>query len=149
MSAERWKVYRHGARSGDGIALTFDDGPNGPATLQVLEILRAYNIKATFFQIAANVEYFSEVSRKVVKEGHDIGNHSYYHSFLFALKGTKAIIKELEKAQGVISEITGVKPVFFCPPYGFRSPWLVKAAHSPGGAHIPNRLSKQQYHLPA
>lgn len=122
----------HGSRQANNIALTFDDGPNEPATSQILEILKSYDVKATFFEVAANVEYFPEAAKKVVRDGHIIGNHSYRHSRFLALKRLKTITTELKQAQEVIFRVSGSKPAFFRPPYGFWSPWLLKAAEQLG-----------------
>lgn len=124
--------HRHGSRRGARIALTFDDGPNEPATSRILEILRSYSITATFFEVGANVESFPETAQRVAEAGHDIGNHSYQHSPLLVLRRTRAIVGEIERAQGVIFETTGVNPAFFRPPHGIRSPWLVKAVRHVG-----------------
>ncbi|WP_261376973.1 polysaccharide deacetylase family protein [Flavobacterium anhuiense] len=61
------------------IALTFDDGPS-IYTLEVLELLKKYNVKATFFCIGKNIETHPEIIQKVISEGHLVGNHSYSHS---------------------------------------------------------------------
>ncbi len=61
------------------ICLTFDDGPVPEVTPQVLQILRHYNVKATFFQVGDNIRKYPELAAQVVKEGHQIGNHTYNH----------------------------------------------------------------------
>ena len=60
------------------VALTFDDGPSED-TERILDVLHAYNLKATFFMLGRQVELFPETARRVVAEGHEIGNHSYSH----------------------------------------------------------------------
>src|SRR5262245_9302969 len=74
---DRCLIYRHGVRIGERVALTFDDGPNPPRTEQILEILRRADAKATFFVIGRWVERFPETVRRILADGHLVGNHSY------------------------------------------------------------------------
>jgi peptidoglycan/xylan/chitin deacetylase (PgdA/CDA1 family) len=63
------------------IALTFDDGRNEPCTTQLAELLSSRGIRATFFQVASNIERFPDTTRALLEAGHVIGNHSYSHHF--------------------------------------------------------------------
>ena len=110
-------VWR-GPRDRRAVALTFDDGPS-EGTPRVLEILAAYKIPATFFQIGANVERLPEVARAVGAAGHAIGNHSYSHP-MFSLRSAGFIGRELRHAQEIIEDRTGVRPKWFRAPYGVR-----------------------------
>ncbi len=112
------------------IALTFDDGPNEPYTSEVLDILDKYGIKATFFLIGKNVALYPDTARRIVKEGHAIGNHSYSHDANHAV--TDEGVKDLRIAQEVISRITGVEPQFYRPPHGRITPWESAAAREEG-----------------
>src|SRR5260221_553334 len=67
---QRCLIYRHGARTGDGVALTFDDGPNPPITEQVLAVLAAHSARATFFVMGKWVERYPETLRRIVAAGH-------------------------------------------------------------------------------
>ncbi|MBE9070210.1 polysaccharide deacetylase family protein, partial [Leptolyngbya cf. ectocarpi LEGE 11479] len=64
------------------LALTYDDGPNPPYTEGLLDVLREFDAKATFFTIGENVENNLETTRRIVAEGHELGNHSYSHKKL-------------------------------------------------------------------
>ena len=119
-------------RRGKQIALTFDDGPNEPYTSQVLDILRQYGIRATFFVIGQNAERFVNVCQRIKTEGHVIGNHSYCHSRWLALKRGRKIAQELELTQEAIHKSSGVKPTLFRPPYGFWTPWMLLTAKKLG-----------------
>jgi peptidoglycan/xylan/chitin deacetylase (PgdA/CDA1 family) len=110
-------VWR-GPRDRRAIALTFDDGPS-EATLEILEILARHNAAATFFLCGANVERLPRIARAIAKAGHEIGNHSYSHPYLF-LQSPGAIEADLRRAQETIEHHTGVRPVWFRPPYGAR-----------------------------
>lgn len=119
------KVYSNGNRGRCQIALTFDDGPNEPYTSQVLNILMQYRVKATFFFIGQNAQRHPEVCRRVLAEGHVIGNHSYHHYRLLWLRWGKAAVGEIDSARQVIYKFTEYQPELFRPPHGFRSPWLM------------------------
>lgn len=103
------------------IAITFDDGPNGEITLKILNLLSFYKIKATFFVLGKNVN-LSDLKTKAVigrmiKEGHVIGNHSWFHK-TEKISGNN-FIKEIEKTDALIRKIVGLKRVIpFRAPYG-------------------------------
>ncbi|WP_278011707.1 polysaccharide deacetylase family protein [Flavobacterium gyeonganense] len=94
------------------IALTFDDGPS-VYTLEVLEILKKYNAKATFFCIGKNIETHPEILQKVIDEGHLFGNHSYSHSKFFDFYNAKKITEDLQKTDRLLEKLTSKKSTFF------------------------------------
>lgn len=98
------------------IALTFDDGPWPAQTEAVLSLLRREQIKATFFWVGQNVANFPAVARRVVAEGHAIGNHTWRHSFA-QLDPVSARV-EIERTAEVIATQTGVTTRLFRPPGG-------------------------------
>ena len=108
-------------RGGDPgeVMLTFDDGPSVPYTGQVLDILRAHDIKATFFLCGASAERYPELVRRIRDEGHVIGNHTWSHPYLH-LESRETIASEIDRTQDVLEKITGERPVWFRPPYGVR-----------------------------
>lgn len=108
------------------IALTFDDGPH-EMTLSVLELLEKYNAKATFFCIGKNIEAHPEILKKVVEEGHTIGNHSYSHAEFFDFYRKNKVIAEIEKTDALIETILGKKTTLFRPPYGVTNPSIRRA----------------------
>src|SRR5215471_12937419 len=112
----------HGPRDRRVIALTFDDGPS-ESTPAILDILARHNAAATFFQCGANVDRLPEVARAVTDAGHEIGNHSYDHPYLF-LRTPGAILRDLRRAQDTIQARTGICPVWFRAPFGVRWPGL-------------------------
>lgn len=99
------------------VALTYDDGPHPVYTGQILDILAARNVPATFFVIGKNVENGSEVLQRMQEEGHLICNHTYDHVDLSQLSPTDACL-QLCRTSDVIEEVTGVRPMFFRPPFG-------------------------------
>ncbi|MET3025411.1 polysaccharide deacetylase family protein [Flavobacterium sp. UW10123] len=108
------------------IALTFDDGPS-IYTLEVLELLKKYNAKATFFCIGKNIETHPEILQKVIDEGHLVGNHSYSHSKFFDFYNAKKIIEEIQKTDALLEKFTSRKINFFRPPYGVTTPSIRRA----------------------
>lgn len=99
------------------VALTFDDAPNGH-TGEILRVLRDEKIKATFFLIGSQVKRYPEVAKKIVQQGHEVGNHSYSHRIdgNFTLE---EILQDLRQAEKVIRDVTGCLPSYFRPPRGF------------------------------
>ena len=110
-------VWR-GPRDSPALALTFDDGPS-EATPEILAVLAQYRVPATFFQCGANVDRLPEIAREVAARGHEIGNHSYSHPYLF-LRSPRAIETEVRRAQESIEHHTGATPRWFRAPYGAR-----------------------------
>lgn len=101
------------------VALTFDDGPNPPYTDQVLDILREEGVPATFFVIGRNAEKHPDLLRRMIAEGHQVGNHTYNHVDL--LKADRATIAdEVDRTNKVISGIIGAPARVVRPPHGFR-----------------------------
>lgn len=114
------------------VALTFDDGPNGIYTQEILDILDQNQIKATFFLIGENVERYPEIAKEITQKGNEIGNHSFSHPWLLPFKKDKTILSEVDKTQSAIFSATGVKTDLFRPPHGWRSPWMIKALSRAG-----------------
>jgi peptidoglycan/xylan/chitin deacetylase (PgdA/CDA1 family) len=97
------------------VALTFDDGPSPVWTPQILDALKKADVKATFFMIGEYVEKYPRIAKRVVEEGHEIGNHSYDHHVLIYYK-MKDLEKEILDAERVIRDVTGQTTHYFRPP---------------------------------
>lgn len=110
--------FWRGATGRKTIALTFDDGPS-PSTPEFLDVLAEYNVRATFFQVGANVERLPEIAGAVVAGGHEIGNHSQTH-LNFALKTAAVIEDDFTRAQSAIANATGFTPTLMRAPFGVR-----------------------------
>lgn len=87
--------------------LTFDDGPSEKVTCEILDILKEYNVKATFFVVGNLAEKNPEVIKKIYQEGHAIGNHTYSHRYDYIYKRTSNFLKELESTENVLKGILG------------------------------------------
>jgi len=114
------------------VALTFDDGPNGLYTEEVLRILKAENVRATFFLVGDNVAAYPDVARDIARDGQQIGNHSLDHSYLLPFRRTASLEAELARTNAIIYRTTGERPRVFRPPHGFKTPWLLRAARRNG-----------------
>lgn len=113
------------------IYLTFDDGPSESFTSQILDILKKNGIKATFFLVGENISAFPEISRRIVQEGHGIGNHTYNHEVL-PLKSPKAISEQILRTEEAIVKATGIHPKLFRAPHGWRNMFLQPVAEKLG-----------------
>ncbi len=100
--------YRHGSRDENKIAITFDDGPNPPITLEILDILDDYDVKANFFVLGKWVKNHPAVLRDMYKRGHLIGNHGYGHDINN---------QGFEANQEIVFNTIGEQPLFCRPPY--------------------------------
>ncbi len=100
------------------VYLTFDDGPNSIYHPMVLDILKAYNVKATFFLVGKNAQTDPDVAKRTFAEGNKIGNHSLTHSFLPKLTSA-SILKELQTTNDILKPFNNSADItFFRPPYG-------------------------------
>lgn len=108
-------IERTGDHPGD-IALTFDDGPDPSWTPAILDILKQENVPATFFVIGKNGQAYPDLLRRIVNEGHELGNHTFTHPNLGEIPGRITEL-ELNATQRLIESITGRSTVLFRPPY--------------------------------
>ncbi|PKA98652.1 peptidoglycan/xylan/chitin deacetylase (PgdA/CDA1 family) [Flavobacteriaceae bacterium MAR_2009_75] len=111
------------------VSITFDDGPNAEFTPQVLNLLKKYNAKATFFCIGQKIEEHPDILKRFLEEGHTIGNHTYSHSRSFGFYGVKDVIAELEKAKKVVKDLTGLTMDLYRPAFGVTNPSIEKAVN--------------------
>jgi peptidoglycan/xylan/chitin deacetylase (PgdA/CDA1 family) len=93
-------------------------------TPAVLDLLARHGVRATFFCVGERVARHPELARRIVREGHEIGNHTEHHSYLFSLFGPARIRREIALAQAGIQAICRVVPRFFRAPAGLRNPYL-------------------------
>lgn len=107
----------HVATGNPVVAMTFDDGPHPRHTPALLDILRARDIRATFYVIGRLVQRYPDIARRMVAEGHELGNHTWTHPFLSRL-GDAAVLRELDRTAEAIFAATGQVPVTLRPPYG-------------------------------
>ena len=108
----------------NNVYLTFDDGPNSFCTPRVLDLLKKYNSKATFFVIGKNIHKNKTVVNRIKNEGHSIGNHSPDHSISIFFKGKRALKNWIEDGDVQILKYFGKPSIGFRPPVGIRTPEL-------------------------
>jgi len=109
------------------IALTYDDGPNDPYTLRLLEMLDRHNVRATFFLIGRFVRQRPEIARQIRAGGHLIGNHTMTHPVLLGLS-PREVREQLADCNASIEDATGEPVRFFRPPHGARNPAVLRTA---------------------
>ena len=100
------------------VALTYDDGPDPAATPALLDLLRERGVRATFFLVGARARAHPDLVRRIVAEGHLVGNHSDRHSPATNLWFSARLRRDLAACQQTLTELTGAAPVYFRPPVG-------------------------------
>jgi peptidoglycan/xylan/chitin deacetylase (PgdA/CDA1 family) len=118
----------HGSRA---IALTYDDGPNDPHTLRLLEVLAKHGVHATFFVIGSYVKQRPDIVREIVAGGHVVGNHTLTHPLLI-FKSEAEVKQELSACRAAMQDATGETSNLFRPPFGGRRPAVLRAARELG-----------------
>ena len=98
------------------IFLTFDDGPIPEVTPWILDVLKLFGAKATFFCVGENVDTHISILNRILDEGHSVGNHTYNHFNAWHMSCSK-YVENVMKAQRVLENV-GVKSKLFRPPYG-------------------------------
>jgi peptidoglycan/xylan/chitin deacetylase (PgdA/CDA1 family) len=113
------------------IALTYDDGPNDPHTLHLLEVLAKHCVHATFFLIGRYVRQRPEIARAAAQAGHVIGNHTVTHPALI-FKSASETRKELSDCRAILQDAIGEHSNLFRPPFGGRRPSTLRIARELG-----------------
>ncbi len=130
----RWNYFvkgRHcGSKTSGKIALTFDDGPNAKYTPIILDLLKEYGAKATFFCIGKHVENHLDIFKRIIIEGHVIGNHSYCHSVNYGFLPKENIEEDIDECNHVVKSVLTKKPKLYRPPFGVTNPAIAKAVES-------------------
>lgn len=117
-----WFVRSKNRLENRTIALTFDDGPDPVITPLVLSVLKEKNVPATFFLIGEKAEKYPHLVRQILAEGHQIGNHSYSHSYRLGFFSVEKLRADLQKCNRVLEEISEEKVRLFRPPFGVTNP---------------------------
>lgn len=100
----------------DEVVISFDDGPDPKWTPDILDVLKAKGVKASFFMVGMQMEDHPRLVRRIVNEGHEVGNHTYTHPNL-ALVSDERVRLELNATQRLLETITGRSTILFRPPY--------------------------------
>ncbi len=113
------------------MALTFDDGPNDPHTMHLLDVLAKHNAKATFFLIGKYVRQRPDIARAILAAGHEIGNHTDSHPNLILVSAAR-LRQELADCTKSLEDALGQKVTLFRPPFGGRRPNVLRTARRMG-----------------
>ncbi|MBN2910130.1 polysaccharide deacetylase family protein [Polycladomyces sp. WAk] len=124
-------IFFKGSGGKKVVALTFDDGPDTYYTNQVLNILKKEGVHATFFVTGKNAQAHPEMIRRILQEGHVLGNHSWNHPDLTRLTQSQAVA-QIERTNTVIFKLTGMRMRLFRPPYGKLNDQLKQRFHQMG-----------------
>lgn len=106
-----------GPAVGNRIALTFDDGPTPGVTNLILDELKRRKLHATFFMIGQRIAAAPDLARRVLAEGHEVGNHTFTHPKLTTLPDAQ-VEAEIQKTQDIMDEVLNHRAAWFRPPYG-------------------------------
>jgi len=109
-------ITRWGGENKKKIVLTFDDGPDPRYTADVLDVLKKYQAKATFFVVGMNASANPDLLRRIVNEGHEIGSHTFTHPNI-ANTSPKQLRLEMNATERVFESELGIRSVLFRPPY--------------------------------
>jgi peptidoglycan/xylan/chitin deacetylase (PgdA/CDA1 family) len=125
------RAFAGGKRGSKQIALTFDDGPNDPYTLKLLDVLAKHNVRATFFMIGRYVRQRTDIARAVAQAGHVIGNHTFTHPLLIFESETQTRSQLIDCDQA-LQDAIGEHSKLFRPPFGGRRPATLRIARELG-----------------
>jgi peptidoglycan/xylan/chitin deacetylase (PgdA/CDA1 family) len=129
--SESWfgSQVAHGPRDKREVAITFDDGPNDPYTLEIARILDAHDAKGTFFSVGHAVDARPDIVRALKDDGHLLGNHSYHHD---SWRWLDPRYPELERTQSALRRRAGVCPTFYRAPHGQHTPFMTRVLDDHG-----------------
>jgi peptidoglycan/xylan/chitin deacetylase (PgdA/CDA1 family) len=130
------------------IALTFDDGPNDPHTLNLLEVLAKHDVHVTFFLIGRYVRQRPDIVREIAKQGHEIGNHTFTHPLL-TFRSRSNVRKEITECRHTITDAVGEHSNLFRPPWGGRRPGTFSLARELGLEPIMWNVTGYDWNAPS
>ncbi len=133
----RWNYHltsknANAATTENQIAITFDDGPHPQYTPQVLDLLKTYHAKATFFCIGKHMAAHPTIVKRIISEGHLLGNHTYSHSKSFGFFNTTKVKTELQQTIATVQKLTGKTMKLYRPAFGVTNPMIAKAVKELG-----------------
>jgi len=134
--AIRWNYYCdsicRGKPGRKRLALTFDDGPDPVATPALLDLLKSRGARAAFFCVGERAKASPDIVRRIVKEGHTLGNHSYAHKWWTNFLTGLPMEAEILRAQRILADLSGTSPEYYRSPMGLTNPHLGPALRSLG-----------------
>src|SRR4030088_1502313 len=125
------QTFAGGMPGSKQIALTYDDGPNDPHTLKLVEVLAKHNVRATFFMIGRYVRQRPDIALAVAQAGHVIGNHTFTHRLLI-FESAARTRTQLVDCKQALEDAVGEHSNLFRPPFGGRRPATLRVARALG-----------------
>ena len=141
------RIFTGVSGSSKQIALTYDDGPNDPHTLHLLEVLTKHDVRATFFLIGRYVQQRPDIAREVIRSGHVLGNHTFTHPLLI-FKSDADTRKELQQCRQALLDAVGAHSNLFRPPFGGRRPGTLRIARGMGLQSIMWNVTGYDWNAP-
>jgi peptidoglycan/xylan/chitin deacetylase (PgdA/CDA1 family) len=148
-STAQWygPTFAGGARGSKQIALTYDDGPNDPHTLKLLDVLAKHSVRATFFMIGRYVQQRPDIARAVAQAGHVIGNHTFTHPRLIFTSAARTRT-QLRDCHQALTNAIGEHSNLFRPPFGGRRPSTLRVARELGLQTVMWNVSGRDWNVP-
>jgi peptidoglycan/xylan/chitin deacetylase (PgdA/CDA1 family) len=130
-SSVLYPTISHGPRDRPRVALTFDDGPDPQVTPSILETLADWGACATFFVIGRHLDKHRDIATRALREGHELGNHSWMHSYFQNFYRTGQQRLDVDRSTQLLQELSGstAEPLYRAP-VGLKSPALARVAHA-------------------
>ncbi len=142
------RTFAGGVRGSKQIALTYDDGPNDPHTLKLLDVLAKHSVRATFFIIGRYLQQRPDIARAVSQAGHIIGNHTFTHPRLI-FKSAAQTHAELTDCHQALEDAIGKHSNLFRPPFGGRRPATLRVARKLGLETVMWNVSGHDWDAPS
>jgi peptidoglycan-N-acetylglucosamine deacetylase len=141
------RTFAGGMSGSKHIALTYDDGPNDPHTLKLLEVLAKHSVRATFFMIGRYVQQRPDIARAVAQAGHVIGNHTFTHPLLI-FKSEAETRAQLVDCRQALQDAIGEHSNLFRPPWGGRRPATLRIACELGLQTVMWNVTEYDWNAP-
>jgi peptidoglycan-N-acetylglucosamine deacetylase len=142
------RTFAAGTRGSRQLALTFDDGPNDPHTLKLLDVLAKHDVHATFFMIGRYVRARPDIARAVAAAGHVAGNHTFTHPRLI-FRSEAQTRAELTNCRQALQDAIGAHSNLFRPPFGGRRPATLRIARELGLETVMWNVTGYDWNAPA
>jgi peptidoglycan-N-acetylglucosamine deacetylase len=135
-------------RGSKQLALTYDDGPNDPHTLRLMDVLAKHDVRATFFLIGRYVQRRPDIVRELVKAGHVVGNHTFTHPLLI-FQPAAEIKSQLENCARALTDAVGKHSNLFRPPFGGRRPAVMRIVRERGLVPVMWNVTGYDWNAPS